>query len=613
MTTGASLKPDSASSIPVIRRGSGTRRSTENTAAASVEDRIGADEQRGVPVEVQDEARGERHDGDRDDDADRRQHGRGRDRAADALPPGAQPALAEDEDEGGVAEHLGELVGVEPDAEAGLADGQADAEVDQQRGQPRLAATAAPRRPRRAGRRADQQGRGQVVQGERIPDAPDAAAPPRPAASQVRRTARHVLSLVWCRIVSQGVPRHSCPPHPRGRGSPARRRPRNCRGSRGHVGAPSVPDDRGRDPGAGPAGKVDVIRDDRGIPQIYADTADDLFKAQGFVHAQDRFFEMDLRRHITAGRLSELVGESGLETDRVIRTLGWRRVAEAELPTPQARDPALPPGLRRRGQRLHPRRAAREDVARVRRPRPAGPGLPRRGLDAGRLPRLAQGDGVGPARRLHRRADAGPARRVDVAQPRSTSSTRPTPTPPTSRSCPAQDWSPGVRRRRARGQLRRPVARSRRRRHRRPAAPRPTRPQATAPSDQPGAAAGVCRGAARARRRPRHDGSRRRHRVQLVGRRRRRDEHRQAVAGQRPAPRRRHPGIWYQVGLHCRSVCSTCPFDVAGYSFSGCPASSSATTSRSPGASPTSAPTSATSSSSRCAATPTCATASRCR
>src|SRR5690349_23589336 len=42
---------------------------------------------------------------------------------------------------------------------------------------------------------------------------------------------------------------------------------------------------------------------------------------------------MDLRRHITAGRLSELVGEGGLETDRVIRTLGWRRVAEAELPT----------------------------------------------------------------------------------------------------------------------------------------------------------------------------------------------------------------------------------------------------------------------------------------
>ncbi|KRF28576.1 penicillin acylase family protein [Phycicoccus sp. Soil802] len=83
----------------------------------------------------------------------------------------------------------------------------------------------------------------------------------------------------------------------------------------------------------GLSGKVSVLRDDRGIPQIYADSSDDLFRAEGFVHAQDRFFEMDLRRHITAGRLSELVGEGGLETDRVIRTLGWRRVAEAELPT----------------------------------------------------------------------------------------------------------------------------------------------------------------------------------------------------------------------------------------------------------------------------------------
>ncbi len=82
----------------------------------------------------------------------------------------------------------------------------------------------------------------------------------------------------------------------------------------------------------GLTGQVQVSRDARGIPTIYADTAADLFRAQGYVSAQDRFFEMDLRRHITAGRLSELVGASGLQTDRVIRTMGWRRVAEAELP-----------------------------------------------------------------------------------------------------------------------------------------------------------------------------------------------------------------------------------------------------------------------------------------
>lgn len=79
-------------------------------------------------------------------------------------------------------------------------------------------------------------------------------------------------------------------------------------------------------------GEVSVVRDANGIPQIYADTPADLFAAQGYVHAQDRFFEMDFRRHVTSGRLSELFGETALETDKFVRTLGWRRVAEKELP-----------------------------------------------------------------------------------------------------------------------------------------------------------------------------------------------------------------------------------------------------------------------------------------
>nr|WP_297425815.1 penicillin acylase family protein [uncultured Actinotalea sp.] len=83
---------------------------------------------------------------------------------------------------------------------------------------------------------------------------------------------------------------------------------------------------------AGLEAEVTVLRDDRGVPQIYADSPHDLFLAQGFVHAQDRFFEMDYRRHVTAGRLSELVGEdpAALAADKVIRTLGWRDVAEQE-------------------------------------------------------------------------------------------------------------------------------------------------------------------------------------------------------------------------------------------------------------------------------------------
>jgi penicillin G amidase len=78
-------------------------------------------------------------------------------------------------------------------------------------------------------------------------------------------------------------------------------------------------------------GTVKVLRDDHGIPQVYAGTTHDLFYAQGFVQAQDRFFEMDVRRHTTAGRLSEMFGEATLETDKTIRTMGWRRVAEQEL------------------------------------------------------------------------------------------------------------------------------------------------------------------------------------------------------------------------------------------------------------------------------------------
>ncbi len=82
---------------------------------------------------------------------------------------------------------------------------------------------------------------------------------------------------------------------------------------------------------AGLDADVEVVRDSNGIPQIYASNPADLFAAQGYVHAQDRFFEMDFRRHVTAGRLSELFGKDAVETDKFVRALGWRRVAEKEL------------------------------------------------------------------------------------------------------------------------------------------------------------------------------------------------------------------------------------------------------------------------------------------
>lgn len=83
----------------------------------------------------------------------------------------------------------------------------------------------------------------------------------------------------------------------------------------------------------GLTGNVDVKRDSYGIPQIYADSDSDLFRAQGFVQAQDRFWEMDVRRHMTSGRLSEMFGSGQVETDSFLRTLGWRKVAQKEYDT----------------------------------------------------------------------------------------------------------------------------------------------------------------------------------------------------------------------------------------------------------------------------------------
>ncbi|WP_086794420.1 penicillin acylase family protein [Streptomyces thermovulgaris] len=80
----------------------------------------------------------------------------------------------------------------------------------------------------------------------------------------------------------------------------------------------------------GLSGPVDVKRDSHGIPRIYASSPEDLFMAQGFVQAQDRFYEMDVRRHMTSGRLSEMFGKSQLKNDEFLRTLGWDRVAKQE-------------------------------------------------------------------------------------------------------------------------------------------------------------------------------------------------------------------------------------------------------------------------------------------
>src|SRR5829696_1055835 len=92
----------------------------------------------------------------------------------------------------------------------------------------------------------------------------------------------------------------------------------------------SFPKVDGEIPLAGLNAPVDVYRDDMGIPHIYATTQHDLFFAQGYVHAQDRFWQMDAWRHIGSGTLSEMFGKGQVETDMFLRTLGWRLTAERE-------------------------------------------------------------------------------------------------------------------------------------------------------------------------------------------------------------------------------------------------------------------------------------------
>jgi len=77
---------------------------------------------------------------------------------------------------------------------------------------------------------------------------------------------------------------------------------------------------------------VEVLRDSYGVPHIYATNSSDLFFAQGYTHAQDRWWQMEFARHIGAGRIQELTGgnESALSSDLFIRTIGWYRIAQYE-------------------------------------------------------------------------------------------------------------------------------------------------------------------------------------------------------------------------------------------------------------------------------------------
>ena len=93
----------------------------------------------------------------------------------------------------------------------------------------------------------------------------------------------------------------------------------------------SLPQTEGEIRLAGLSAPVDVVRDRYGIPHIFAASPEDASFALGYVHAQDRLWQMEMNRRIGAGRLAEVVGAAALETDRFLRTLGVRRTAEANF------------------------------------------------------------------------------------------------------------------------------------------------------------------------------------------------------------------------------------------------------------------------------------------
>lgn len=79
---------------------------------------------------------------------------------------------------------------------------------------------------------------------------------------------------------------------------------------------------------AGLQAPVEVLRDSWGVPHLYAQNTADLFFAQGFVQAQDRFWQMELQRRTAAGRLAEIFGETALPADKFLRKLELYRTAE---------------------------------------------------------------------------------------------------------------------------------------------------------------------------------------------------------------------------------------------------------------------------------------------
>ena len=80
---------------------------------------------------------------------------------------------------------------------------------------------------------------------------------------------------------------------------------------------------------AGLTAPIDIIRDADAIPHVFAANKADALFGLGYVHAQDRLWQMELQRRIGHGRLSEVLGAAALPQDRFLRTVGFGRAAKS--------------------------------------------------------------------------------------------------------------------------------------------------------------------------------------------------------------------------------------------------------------------------------------------
>jgi penicillin amidase len=102
----------------------------------------------------------------------------------------------------------------------------------------------------------------------------------------------------------------------------------------------SLPQTEGVASLSGLTAPVEVVRDRHGVPHLFGADIRDLARAMGYVHAQDRLFQMELTRRLGSGRLAEVFGAEAVAQDRVARRSGLTQAARAELEraAPEARE-----------------------------------------------------------------------------------------------------------------------------------------------------------------------------------------------------------------------------------------------------------------------------------